>query len=94
MPFLTPNQQRQSTEGTELSYTVVQKTRPCQIVDIDQYLLKLFKNITGVRFFEPQCIYNMQSYNITNLQQNVDLFIGTACFHHLQPKTSVVSCIH
>jgi len=27
-------------------------------VDIDQYLLKLLENITAVRFFEPQCIYN------------------------------------
>ena len=29
-----------------------------KIVDIDQYLLKLFENITGFvyRFLEPQCI--------------------------------------
>ena len=27
-----------------------------KIVDIDQYLLESFENITGVRFLEPQCI--------------------------------------
>ena len=27
-----------------------------KIVDINQYLLKLFENITGVRFFKPQVV--------------------------------------
>jgi len=44
-----------------VSYTYVTLETRCllyvpKIVDIDQYLFKLFENITAVRFFEPQCI--------------------------------------
>ena len=41
--------------------------------NIDKYLLKLFENVTGVRFFEPQC--SCFSYVI-------QLIISCYCFTH------------